>query len=373
VLLAALATAERALPLYSHRYSPKKFTQHQLFACLVLKSFLKTDYRGLAAHLADCPSLLEVLKLSTVPHYTTLQKAARRLLAATPARRLLDATVQEHMGRKRRIRRAAIDSTGLESSAASAYFIRGRTDSYGFGINDGGQVTGYSDNDGNGGHAFLYTGAPGSGGVMADLGTLGGESRGWGINANGQVSGESDTPDGVHHAFLYTGTPGVDGHMIDLDAWLDANNPTEGAKWTLLGAIDLSNTGGLITGHGYYDDGLGGLSDGYRAFLLDASSLVVPGDYNQNGAVDAADYVAWRKNNGTQTDYDTWRANFGQIAASGSASALTAVPEPASFFLSLLAGSLLLFVKSQTLELRLQCAACVRRRIAQPVEGGASP
>jgi hypothetical protein len=126
VLLAALATAECALPLYSHRYSPKKFTQHQLFACLVLKSFLKTDYRGLAAHLADCPSLLEVLKLGAVPHYTTLQKASCRLLAAEPARRLLDATVREHMGRKRRVRRAAIDSTGLESSAASGYFIRRR-------------------------------------------------------------------------------------------------------------------------------------------------------------------------------------------------------------------------------------------------------
>jgi hypothetical protein len=126
VLLAALATAKVALPLYSHRYSPKKFTQHQLFACLVLKSFLKTDYRGLAAHLADCASLLEVLQLDAVPHYTTLQKASCRLLAAAPARRLLDATVREHMGRKRRVRRAAIDSTGLESSAASGYFIRRR-------------------------------------------------------------------------------------------------------------------------------------------------------------------------------------------------------------------------------------------------------
>lgn len=71
MLLAALATARRALPLYSHRNSPKKFTQHQLFACLVLKIFLKTDYRGVAAHLADCPSLTEVLGLARVPHYTT--------------------------------------------------------------------------------------------------------------------------------------------------------------------------------------------------------------------------------------------------------------------------------------------------------------
>src|ERR1700675_1956505 len=117
--MAALATAQQSLPLYSHRNSPRKFTQHQLFACLVLKSFLKTDYRGVVAHLTDCPSLLEVLKLSTVPHFTTLQKATRRLLAAPSARRLLDATVREHMGRKRCVRRTAIDSTGLESSAAS--------------------------------------------------------------------------------------------------------------------------------------------------------------------------------------------------------------------------------------------------------------
>ena len=127
MLLAALATAERALPLYSHRHSPKKFTQHQLFACLVLKSFLKTDYRGVVAHLADCPSLVETLGLKQVPHFTTLQKAARRLLTSGPARRLLDATVREHMGRKRRVKRSAIDSTGLESSAASGYFVRRRS------------------------------------------------------------------------------------------------------------------------------------------------------------------------------------------------------------------------------------------------------
>jgi hypothetical protein len=124
--LAAVATAKQALPPYSHRNSPRKFTQHQLFACLVLKNFLKTDYRGIVAHLTDCPSLVGTLGLARVPHYTTLQKAARRLLASLPARRLLDATVREHLGRKRRVPRAAIDSTGLESTAASSYFVRRR-------------------------------------------------------------------------------------------------------------------------------------------------------------------------------------------------------------------------------------------------------
>ena len=127
VVLAALATARRSLPAYAHRNSPKKFTQHQLFACLALKNFLKTDYRGLVAHLADHGSLVETLELTTIPHFTTVQKAARRLLKAAPARRLLEATVRLHMKRRRRVKRSAIDSTGLECSAASGYFVRRRT------------------------------------------------------------------------------------------------------------------------------------------------------------------------------------------------------------------------------------------------------
>ncbi len=80
VLETAYATAQRTLPAYSHRFSPKKFTQHQLFACLVLKEFLKTDYRGLVNFLADCDTLRAVIELEHVPHFTTMQKAADRLL-----------------------------------------------------------------------------------------------------------------------------------------------------------------------------------------------------------------------------------------------------------------------------------------------------
>ncbi len=83
-MMTAYATAQRALPAYAHRYSPKKFTQHQLFACLVLKEFLKADYRGIVNILADCPNLCAAIELQHVPHYTTLQKAADRLLKKTP-------------------------------------------------------------------------------------------------------------------------------------------------------------------------------------------------------------------------------------------------------------------------------------------------
>lgn len=126
VILAAHAIARESLPAYSHICSPRKFTQHQLFACLVLKGFLKIDYRGLVALLRDCPSLTEAIQLQKVPHYTTLQKAARRLLGVPQARRLLTTTVRRHMKRKKRVQRAAMDSTGLESSPASPYFVRRR-------------------------------------------------------------------------------------------------------------------------------------------------------------------------------------------------------------------------------------------------------
>lgn len=83
VLQVAYATAREALPPYAHQFSPKKFTQHQLFACLALKDFLKLDYRGVWQLLLDTPDLCAVIELATVPHWTTLQKAADRLLKKT--------------------------------------------------------------------------------------------------------------------------------------------------------------------------------------------------------------------------------------------------------------------------------------------------
>jgi hypothetical protein len=67
----------------------------------------------------------------------------------------------------------------------------------------------------------------------------------------------------------------------------------------------------------------------------------LPGDYNRDGSVDAADYVVWRKTMG-QTgsglaadgnhnnqidsgDFDVWRATFGNTSGAGS---LSPVPEP---------------------------------------------
>ena len=81
---------------------------------LVLKNFLKTDYRGIAELLGDTPSLAAVLELKKIPHFTTVQKASKRLLTQGRVRQLLDAPVKRRLGRRKRVARAAIDSTGLE-------------------------------------------------------------------------------------------------------------------------------------------------------------------------------------------------------------------------------------------------------------------
>ena len=174
--------------------------------------------------------------------------------------------------RRRLVKLAVLLALGLLASSADAASgdiynlgtLPGGTSSHGYAINASGQVTGQSDTTGSFGHPFLYTGTPGSGGSMVDLGdsldysagralnasgqvtgwvgsqgasaawlytgtpgsgggmaflgTLGsgGKSAGNGINASGQVAGGATTAGGASHAFLYTGIPGSGGAMADL-------------------------------------------------------------------------------------------------------------------------------------------------------------
>jgi Transposase DDE domain len=123
----ALAAGQKALRPYARTRSPKKYTQPQLFACLVLKVFAKADYRGIAQMLADLSDLRRTLGLGGAPHWTTLHKAAGRLLARRRVRRLLDFTVRRVLGRRQRVQRAALDSTGFETGHTSHYYARRRS------------------------------------------------------------------------------------------------------------------------------------------------------------------------------------------------------------------------------------------------------
>ncbi|MEX2310757.1 MAG: PEP-CTERM sorting domain-containing protein [Pirellulales bacterium] len=99
-----------------------------------------------------------------------------------------------------------------------------------------------------------------------------------------------------------------------------------------------------------------------RIFLTDFELSALPGDYNGDGAVDAADYVVWRKFVGAatlnnrdpngmgpvgQADYDFWRMHFGETIGSGAGaigSASAAVPEPTSPLI-LIVGMLAIFFR----------------------------
>ena len=129
ILQVAHALGKQRLRTYWHRFSPKKFTLPQLFACLVLKEFLRLDYRRLTALLEDAPSLAATIGLQQVPHFSSFQKAAARLLVVRRVQLLLDETVHaatQQRVMKRREALAAIDGTGFETRHISAYFVKRR-------------------------------------------------------------------------------------------------------------------------------------------------------------------------------------------------------------------------------------------------------
>jgi hypothetical protein len=168
-----------------------------------------------------------------------------------------------------------------------------------------------------------------------------------------------------------------DGSTLAL--WLDSN---DGAGYQLQGTTTL-NGGALYQGddpanpdwdrpwtigRGEFGGGPADFFDGIidevrlsnrplmpSEFLFAPASTPVLGDYNDNGTVDAADYVVWRDQLGqsatipndetpgmvTEGDYDVWRRNFGLSSGGGAAAAV--VPEPAGlrlFMLGMVVGGL---------------------------------
>ena len=87
---------------------------------------------------------------------------------------------------------------------------------------------------------------------------------------------------------------------------------------------------------------------GYDIGAYEFRGALVTRDYNRNGAVDAADYVVWRKGGTLQNevvtpgsvtpeDYTEWRARFGNPPGSGAGvGGISSVPEPTGSALALL-------------------------------------
>jgi Transposase DDE domain len=117
----ALRLARRHLADHAHRFAPKKFTQPQLFACVILKAHMGCTYRKCEELLILMPAVREAIGLEEVPRFTTLQAFADR-----PEIMAFIDGVLASIGRavsKRTLQDAALDGTGLEVTSASAHFV----------------------------------------------------------------------------------------------------------------------------------------------------------------------------------------------------------------------------------------------------------
>ncbi len=123
VAVLAMRLGAQHLADYGSIKSRHDFTQRQLMACLILKTYLKCTYRGVVDLLEGHAALRKVLGMEQkLPHYTTLQKFH--------ARAEVSAIVEVMIGRLGRsaLRQAggkadvAMDSTGMEPGVASAHY-----------------------------------------------------------------------------------------------------------------------------------------------------------------------------------------------------------------------------------------------------------
>jgi hypothetical protein len=106
------------------------------------------------------------------------------------------------------------------------------------------------------------------------------------------------------------------------------------ATGTYLSASLLPDFGFPGEGSGYTANLLTGIGRSARLATMSfkmTKEQPLNGDYNHNNVVDAADYVVWRKTDGTQQGYNTWRTNFGRTSGGGTAiGSNSTVPEPLS-------------------------------------------
>ncbi len=113
----------RHLADYGATRSRHDFTQRQLMACLILRAYTKTTYRGILEFLSVSPALRQELGLGDkLPHYTTLQKFSARSQVLEIADQMIQTIGQAAFGGPKEPTAAAMDATGLETTTASAHF-----------------------------------------------------------------------------------------------------------------------------------------------------------------------------------------------------------------------------------------------------------
>jgi hypothetical protein len=118
----AMTLSRPYLADYGSRRSRHDFTQRQLLSCLVLKAYLKTTYRGVVEVLAVSDDLRHCLGLTQkLPHHAALQKFSVRSQVVAIVQTII-ARVAGLAVAPSEAPAVAMDSTGLATTTASAYF-----------------------------------------------------------------------------------------------------------------------------------------------------------------------------------------------------------------------------------------------------------
>jgi autotransporter-associated beta strand protein len=217
-------------------------------------------------------------------------------------------------------------------------------------------------------------------GTLLVNGTHSGTVGAYMVNSGGTLGGTGDIDAAVSVASGGAVAPGASIESLDVDSLslasgsllnfeLGAPGVSDLINVTLAdgftangGTFNFTNAGGMATGSYSlidYNGVLGGSfanlalgmtqPAGFTYMLVDnagntsidlqVTATTLPGDFNLDGKVDAADYVVWRKNPGgfPPNAYETWRANFGNPPGVGAGLNEGAVPEPAAAVLVILA------------------------------------
>jgi hypothetical protein len=118
--------------------------------------------------------------------------------------------------------------------------------------------------------------------------------------------------------------------------------PNEGDSWQIISA-----GGGIDQAFTSIPPEFSVQKQGNNLMLYYGAAPGLNGDFNNDGVVDAADYLAWRKNDGTLEGYNAWKNNFGASTpgAGGGDNAGGSVPEPALGILFLPVAAMLALVR----------------------------
>ena len=120
----AMNLGQKHLAPYGSVKSRHDFTQRQLMSCLILKAYLKTSYRGVIDWLEGHGALRQALGLEEkLPHYTALQKFSARKDVLAVAEALIARIGRAALRQGNKRATVAMDSTGLEPTAASAHYL----------------------------------------------------------------------------------------------------------------------------------------------------------------------------------------------------------------------------------------------------------